>query len=309
MKRLTCSCGRVLGYEPRHAGKKVKCGGCGKALTVPAEEEDAPLAMQPLEDDEPAPRSKFRPVRKYEEDLELPRPANRKKPAYDDGDEEDDDEELETPFGHQDTSMNKLANYFAKNQLFPLLFCCLGFLLPWGIYEYLVTRNASSTPQRIDINDLSEKGPGNNYHVVVTGATPGTPFVWTRTSRTPGSPRQHVEYLGFFAPLPARGTTGDFRVLLKSDTTDEKKFEEVLRRGEYHGTIMNSVESLSDKERDALKQAYPKVDFEKVLILEEGREPRSPILVLLLFIAGICGPVLGATVYVIMAKYSTTAGD
>jgi hypothetical protein len=299
MKRLTCSCGKVLGYEPRHAGKKVKCGGCGKALTVPVDEEDknAPLAMQPVEDEEP-PRSRSRAaVRKREEDDDEPRPPKRKK-AY--------KEEPDTSFGRRDTTLNHVANYFSKNALFPVIFCALGFLLPWGIYEYLVTRNASSTPQRIAANELSEKGPGNNYHVIVTGASPQTPFVWTRTTQTPGSPQKHVAYLGFFVPLDARGD-GSFRVLLKSDLTDEDKFKEVLRRGEYHGTIMNSVESLSEKEQDALRKHYPNTDFSKVWIIEEGREPRSPLIVLLLFVFGIVGPVAGGTVFAIMAMYRTSA--
>src|SRR5262249_8408871 len=201
-------------YEPRHAGKKVKCGGCGKALTVPAEEEDrdAPLAMQPLEDEEPLPPPKSRPSarkrdeergearpakpERAEEEDDEPRPAKRKK-AY-------NDEEPDTTFGRRDTTLNHVANYFSKNALFPVIFCALGLLLPWGIYEYLVTRNTSSTPQRIDVNELSEKGPGNNYHVIVTGASSPTYYAWVRTSRTPGSPQQHTEYLGFFAPLDSR---------------------------------------------------------------------------------------------------------
>jgi hypothetical protein len=300
MKRLTCECGKVLGYEPRHAGKKVKCGGCGKALTVPSEEDkNAPLAMQPLEDEEPSRVKSRPPARKHEDEEEYPpRPAKRKK-AY-------KDEEPDTTFGRRDTTLNHVANYFAKNALFPVLFCAMGLLLPWGIYEYLITRNASSTPQRIDANELSEKGPGNNYHVIVTGARPGAPFVWVKQSPNPAGGKRYTEYLGFFVPLDSRGD-GSFRVLLKSDLTDEDKFMEVLKRGEYHGTIMNSVDSLSEKEQEALRKAYPNTDFSRVWIIEEGREPRSPIIVLLLFVFGIVGPVAGGAVFAIMAMYRTSA--
>ncbi|NOY42095.1 MAG: hypothetical protein GXP26_09695 [Planctomycetes bacterium] len=47
---LTCdACGATLPFEPEHAGMKCRCGGCGKILTVPGEEEEK-------EEKEPAPK-------------------------------------------------------------------------------------------------------------------------------------------------------------------------------------------------------------------------------------------------------------
>jgi hypothetical protein len=41
--------------------------------------------------------------------------------------------------------------------------------------------------------------------------------------------------------------------------------------------------------------------------MEEGREPRSPLIVLLLFVFGIVGPLAGGTIFAIMAMYRTSA--
>lgn len=41
------------------------------------------------------------------------------------------------------------------------------------------------------------------------------------------------------------------------------------------GVVINRIESLSSEEEELLRQSFPHIDLEKVLIVEEGREPSS----------------------------------
>ena len=41
------------------------------------------------------------------------------------------------------------------------------------------------------------------------------------------------------------------------------------------GLIINSISSLNDDERKLIKESFPKVNFNKLVIIEEGREPCS----------------------------------
>lgn len=56
MMRVTCACGKSLQAREELAGKRVRCPGCGEALTVPAASSAAvrPSKPRPPADDEPA---------------------------------------------------------------------------------------------------------------------------------------------------------------------------------------------------------------------------------------------------------------
>jgi hypothetical protein len=85
--QFTCSCGRKLQGQDEHAGRRVKCPGCGVELTVPG----ADGAVQTTEPARPRPSAVQEGRRRREDDEtdeERPRRSSRR---YDDDDEEDDD--------------------------------------------------------------------------------------------------------------------------------------------------------------------------------------------------------------------------
>jgi hypothetical protein len=45
---VSCPCGKKFRVADEHAGKRIKCAGCGDPVTVPAEEEEAPARAAPL---------------------------------------------------------------------------------------------------------------------------------------------------------------------------------------------------------------------------------------------------------------------
>jgi hypothetical protein len=47
------------------------------------------------------------------------------------------------------------------------------------------------------------------------------------------------------------------------------------------GLVTNRISSLGSEERKFLKQGYPSIDFDRCLIIEEGREPKGSQLIAL----------------------------
>src|SRR5262249_7559471 len=60
MLRFTCDCGRVLGYEPQHVGKKVRCSGCRQVLVIPDQDiiDVEAVEVEAVEEGRPASRSR-----------------------------------------------------------------------------------------------------------------------------------------------------------------------------------------------------------------------------------------------------------
>lgn len=65
MIAFDCECGEPLSAAPEHAGMRVRCPSCGRALAVPVPEADIPPARRkkavPVDDDRPVRRPKRRP--------------------------------------------------------------------------------------------------------------------------------------------------------------------------------------------------------------------------------------------------------
>jgi len=70
-----------------------------------------------------------------------------------------------------------------------------------------------------------------------------------------------------------------FSVLVKT-----KRFEQIKdipmdwkEDASVEGLVINRIESLNSEETDLVRQSFPEIDIEKILILEEGRKPSSKV--------------------------------
>jgi len=71
----------------------------------------------------------------------------------------------------------------------------------------------------------------------------------------------------------------NFRVIVKTsrfDTMRDIPEESLAQEDRVSGLVVNQISSLGRQERDLLRESFPELDFDKLIILAEGREPSSP---------------------------------
>jgi hypothetical protein len=180
----------------------------------------------------------------------------------------------------------------------------LGFL---GFQEYRVGKGASVKPVPASLARLEGGGLLPNVHVklgqhfcvypasvyncqVKTGETTPPPdaklnFVYFPIIST-GHPwcqqakRVIMRHGGRVNAVPPNEwpPLDQFAVLVKTSkrfkTLDKIPREWVLGE-EVTGLVVNRIKKLSSKERELVQQAFPKADLNSILILEEGRSPKS----------------------------------
>src|SRR5262245_26381278 len=108
MLRFTCDCGRVLGYQPQHVGKKVRCSGCQKVLVIPDQDvvEVEAVEVEAVEE-EPRPASRRRDedeggrIRAERED-DRPRKPSRRDEEVEDVEAVEEVEEVKRPRSRRD---------------------------------------------------------------------------------------------------------------------------------------------------------------------------------------------------------------
>ncbi len=289
MRRLACECGRVLGYEPRHAGKTVKCSGCGQPLKVPAEDGILPVRAEEEESPKPAPPP--------------PRQRMPRRRESEDTGWEDPSAEARRGAG----ALTSLANYVVRNPGVPLVLFFGWVLIPVGIYNGAFS-SWSGPARPISVTELADKGPGSNRNVIVTGARAGATAVLVHESKNHIAGKMSREEVRYYTPLlPAAGGGQDIRVILVVEGGDggKERLAAALAKNEYQGAVVNAITSLEQKAQDFLRQQYPATDFSKVVIVEAGHVAWSGVLTHLCAFAGVLCLVMSLGMWAVMVLYRT----
>jgi hypothetical protein len=63
---------------------------------------------------------------------------------------------------------------------------------------------------------------------------------------------------------------------------NEDQLAALRARTQLDGLVVNRIEALDADERELLHQDYPGIDFDKCIILEEGRQPSDGAMLFLL---------------------------
>ena len=190
-----------------------------------------------------------------------------------------------------------------------------GCLIWYGILEYRVGGGASSVAVDVEIADLEAGNalPDNHIRIGLHHCLYGASvFEYEDDS---GQPTSSSKLVWLYSPIISDGhsymdglrelekTHGslenvpedaewppltDFAVLVKSeayktlgDVPDQRKYYESVS-----GLVINRIESLGDQEKSLIREMFPDIDFDKILILEHGREPTSSGVVAALILAG-----------------------
>lgn len=208
-----------------------------------------------------------------------------------------------------------------------------GFLAFFGYQEFKLGNDASQTPVAVDLAKLEAGEPLPNVHVQVGEHiciyTASVYRYNTSSSDEEATASSKVQFAYFpiisqahpwFAE--ARAATarygGDVDAVPEKEWPEIKQFAVLVKtssrfptvgsipdewgEGEaVSGLVINRVKKLSGEERDMIQQSFPQLDLEKVLILEEGRRPKSAVASLgmagggvLLAMAGLVWLVAGA---------------
>ena len=115
-------------------------------------------------------------------------------------------------------------------------------------------------------------------------------------------------------PDKAFPNVDNFTVLIKTERFDTvgsipKDWKE---EKSVTGLVINKIKKLDGKERELMNQSFPKVDLDKVLILEEGRTPTSSVAALGMIVGGVVLIIAGLLMLVGAGKkqeYAPVGGD
>jgi hypothetical protein len=188
----------------------------------------------------------------------------------------------------------------------------VGFMglagVAWGWQELKLRDKSTDQPVELDLAQ-QEAEPGKplaNYHVKVGrhnacyGAVVvsyqaktfslGKPKPTSKVNYafypiiSPTNPESNrLEELGHKANDLEKARTGpprNFVVLVKTTrfkTLGELPSDIIKPEDELRGMVINEISPLKDEEKKLIQQDIPKIDFNKVLILEEGRTPSSSV--------------------------------
>lgn len=137
---------------------------------------------------------------------------------------------------------------------------------------------SSEKPVEITLKELIAQGPDGDAHVVVTDFflcenlahqfQDKKPSVWTHVW-IPAVPIDEVENKVGFNPTNVKALF--FSTSIRNLTELEAK----LNKPKVQGLVTNRISSLETKIRNLLRESYPGTDFDKCLIIQEGRTPFS----------------------------------
>lgn len=262
MMELRCACGRTLGYEARHFGMKVRCPGCQRFHIMPAP------SKQP----------------------EVPRQVREGNAT-----------------GFLRTAGELL--YGGPALTIMLLIAAIGIgLLVYANSESRVSGGATALPRSVPCRRLIDEGAGENPHVLVTDVIAGQNYFTrvrvTKEEQACGTPTNkpwEAVYLPLVPLTPeiktrmARGEpfvpppTSLIRLVFVSHKIRNK--EELAQAfgpdGAVEGLIVNATSGMGSETADVLRQKYPGIAVDEVLILEPGRKPTSGAALVALFAGGV----------------------
>jgi hypothetical protein len=167
-----------------------------------------------------------------------------------------------------------------------------GVLVFFGVQEMRLSKAAKAEPQSITAAELIKSGPGDNAHVVMKDfILCGNAFVYQAKKgggawknvwvpAVPMGGEYHKKLVEMLKPdgtlngsLP---TPTDIRLIVKSSkVSNEQEMGSLADQDTLQGVIVNKIESLGGEQKKILKESYPSINFDNVLILEHARSPAT----------------------------------
>ena len=158
----------------------------------------------------------------------------------------------------------RLQGVLVLGLLLGLVFGVILGLIGWQ--ERTLYAKGTPAPLEVRAADLVAKGPPDNVHLKLTDVAFSDRYVVEKK----GGKWNRV-WLPLY-PAGSDGNPRDVRVLIKTfNVADEGQLAQFAQRQSVTGVFTNDIHSLGSAERGHLEKLYPGVDFESVLVLEQGR--------------------------------------
>jgi len=166
--------------------------------------------------------------------------------------------------------------------LFPLVFGVVFFML--GLNEKKLADASSQAPETISLKKLIDRGPEGNPNVILTDFQVCDNLVYqtsTIAGQAVGSwssvwvpivPRGDLAVGILGAAAPPRDVQA---IIFSKHVSNVQEVGAKLGVQNLRGMVTNRISSLNSKEKQFLQKGYPGINFDRCLIIDEGREPAS----------------------------------
>lgn len=176
-----------------------------------------------------------------------------------------------------------------------------GAIIYYGYQEHAVSKDASPEAVVVELADLEKKGEAPNNHLKIGKHVALWPLYVCRVEVATGQdpqnapPSAKVDYAycaiiskdhPWWQAYQSTSETGEDVQLPAIDPllvlVKTKKYKtvgaipgEIQEPDSVQGLVVNRIESLKDDEKKFIRESFPSVNFDKLLLLEEGRTPSS----------------------------------
>jgi hypothetical protein len=182
-----------------------------------------------------------------------------------------------------------------------------GMLLYFGYQEWRLSSASSAGPQDLTVEELLARGPEGNPHVRLKNFKLGEQWEYYQYEDA-------NDWSCVYVPALPKGSNaasaGSAKVIvITNHARNEQEFATLRTRTTLTGTVV-SAKDLGADYKQLLAADYPGTDFDKSVLLQEGRQPSSQDTLLMMLGGGVGLLVVGGglLVYSFTGNSNTACG-
>src|SRR5687767_9950245 len=165
----------------------------------------------------------------------------------------------------------------------------------YGWKEKGLAAASTKEPEEISLKNLIARGPDGNPNIRLKDHVLCDNFVFKErngvwsSAWVPMVPREDVAPGQMNAGRPAAVQA----LMFTANARNQADLYQRCGQERVRGLVTNRIVNLGSKERELLQQSYPGTDFDRCLIVQEGREPAGPAKVMAMIGGGIAATLIG----------------
>jgi hypothetical protein len=165
-----------------------------------------------------------------------------------------------------------------------------GMLLFFGYQEWTLASASSAAPQDLTVDALLARGVEGNSHVRLHDFVLGENFEFTQYEHSADT---DVVYIPALPKAADKRAAAAKVIVITNHARNEKEFDQFRARATLSGIVL-SGKDLEPEFKRSIAEDYPGTDFNKSILLQEGREPKQASTLVLMIGGGVGLLVVGA---------------